>query len=463
MARFNKVDSSRYYLLRGCECYLVNGTLTLDDVSKLNKVDRQIVLIFENTKGQNSGVIGSLDPHHIKLSVTGGIDYLHKNKYNDLEYMERTFYTPKNLSSIIKTFESIERKIPYSWTEAQKCMYVYKSIVERMHYLRDAEGEYENGVDVSRTLNGILAKRAVCSGFALIFKEAMDRLGIECYYQNKPHQHSWNAVRLDGEIYLVDLTWDVVNKTNNQQCSFSYFCRQNSSNFYTNTHHDFGDDKEEIRFPAKEMNFEKLRGNYAKVSSVSAIYSRELQHYENEKGQEFDYISIGETQGLRTFIVRKGESIDYYYLDKDGDIKRTLDDDTLKLIREKYSHNISRTKLPEGIKTFKKYTRNDTSEFLLHKTDADLKGDVSEYILIEPTYRGDKKVLKRSRILSENDLINVSDFKLENMVANSLLSMDRLDKKVRYYNGYVGYISNKYNLVYDRDFEIQELGIQQRV
>jgi hypothetical protein len=463
MARFNKIDSSRYSLLRGCECYVVNGTLTLDDASKLNRIDRQIVLIFENTKGQNSGVIGALDPHHIKISVTGGLDYLHKNKYNDYEYMERTFYTPKNLSSIIKTYESIERKIPYSWTEAQKCMYVYKTLVEKMHYILNSESEYENGVDVSRTLNGLLARRAVCSGFALIFKEAMDRLGIECYYQNKAHHHSWNAVKLDGQMYLLDLTWDVVNKTQNQQCSFGYFCRQDSSMFYSNKHHDFGSDREEIRFAAKEMDFEDLKINFNKVNSVDAIYSRELQHYENEKGQEFDYLSIGETQGLRTFIIRKGESLDYYYIDKDGDIRRTLDDDILKSARDGYGHNISRTPLPKEVKTFRKYQRRDGSEFLLHKTSAELKGGISEYILIEPTYRDGKKVLKRSRILSENDLINVNDRKYEEMVANGLLSQERLDRKVKYYNGYVGYVSNRFEIIYDRNFETQELGIQQRM
>ncbi len=462
MASFNRIDSSRIKLLNGCECYLVKGTLTLDDVSKLNRINRQIVLIFENTKGQNSGVIGSLDPQKIKISVMGGLDYLHKNKYNDYEYVERTFYTPKNLSSIIRTFESIERKIPYSWTEAQKCMYVYKCLVERMHYLRDSEGEYENGVDVARTLNGLLARRAVCSGFAMIFKEAMDRLGIECYYQNKAHHHSWNAVRLDGEMYLLDLTWDVCKKTN-QQCNFYYFCRQNSSMFYSNIAHDFGDDKDEIRFAAKEMDYTQLCENFSKINAVTAIYSHELQHYENPKGQGFDYISIGETKGLRTYIVRKGESIDYYYLDKDSDIRRALDDDVLKAARDNYNHNISRTSLPEDIKKFKKYKRENGTEFLLFKTEATLKGGVSEYILIEPITRDGKKVLKRSRILSENDLINVNDSKLEHFVADGLLSQERLERKVRYYNGYVGYISKNFDLVYNRIFETQELGIQQRM
>ena len=35
MARFEKVDLSKTPILRNYECYVVRGTLTLEDVSKL--------------------------------------------------------------------------------------------------------------------------------------------------------------------------------------------------------------------------------------------------------------------------------------------------------------------------------------------------------------------------------------------------------------------------------------------
>jgi hypothetical protein len=463
MARFDRINTSKYELLNGYECYLVKGTLSLDDAAKLNKINRKIVLIFENTKGQNSGVIASLNPSNIKISIYGGLDYLHKDKYNTREYIERTFYTPGNLSNIIKTFESIKRKIPYSWNETQKCMYVYKTLVEKMHYQRGYESDYENGIDVARTLNGVLANRAVCSGFALIFKETMDRLGIECYYQNQSHSHSWNAVKLDGETYLLDLTWDVTNKQESQHCGFAYFCRQDSNSFYSHKYHDLSSEKEEIRFASKGMSDEELLENYKKIVKSTAIYSKELQHYTNAKNQEFDYMSIGENKGFRVYIIRKGDDIDYYYIDKDADIRKVMDDELLSNVNNLYDHNISRGPLPEGIKRFRKYTREDGSVFLLHKTDTEVKGNVNEYILIEPSYRDGKKVLKRSTILSESNLMDINDRKTEYLVANGLLSKERLERKVKHFNGYVGYVTKNFKIVYDRDFEIQELGIQQRM
>ena len=390
MARFDRIDTSKYDLLYNCECYIVKGTLTLDDVSKLNSINREIVLIFENTKGQNSGVIGSLNPHHIKISVIGGLDYLHKRKFSGVDYIQRTFYTPRNLANIIKAFESIERKIPYSWSESQKCMFVYKTLVEKMHYQNASEGEFENGVDVARTLNGLLANRSVCSGFALIFKEAMDRLGIECYYQNMSHHHSWNVVRLDGNFHLLDMTWDVCNKSANQQCTFRNFCMQDSTAFYANKHHDLSSENEEIRFVAKAQGVDKLQSDFERICKSLAIYSSEMQHYTNEKGLKFDFLTVGETKGLRTFIIRKGEDIDYYYINGDADIRRVLDDDLLAVARTTYAHNISRSPLPPGIKTFKKFVRDDGTQFLIHKTSAKLKGDVNEYFLIEPAYENEK-------------------------------------------------------------------------
>lgn len=462
MARFDKLDSSKYSILNSFECYLVKGTLTLDDVNKLNGINRQIVLILDNTRGQNSGVIGALSPLKIKISVTGGLNYLHRNKYNTVDFVERTFYSPRNLSNIIKAFESIERKIPYSWTKTQKCMYVYKTLAEMMYYKMFDDSEYENGIDVGRTMNCLLAKRATSFGFSLVFKEAMERLGIECHFQCMSFDHSWDVVNLYGKLYVVDLTWDVCCKSKNRQCTFKYFCTQDSAIFYSNKHHDISNDKDEIRYPTKAMSKDKLKEDYETIKNAFVIYSREMNHYVNQDGETFDYTLVGNTKGLNTYIVRNGDNIDFYYINMDADIRRTLTSALLEVARNSYKHNISRGPLEPGIKTFKKYVRSDGSQFLLFKTEASFKGDVSEYILIEPSYMNDKKVLRRYRILSESSLVDVDDQKYEYMVANGMLSKERLEKKTRYYNGYVGFISKQYELYYNREFETQELGIQQR-
>ncbi len=54
-------------------------------------------------------------------------------------------------------------------------------------------------------------KTAVCQGYAEAFKLCMDILGIECIMvtgEAGSESHAWNAVKLDGEWYMIDVTWD---------------------------------------------------------------------------------------------------------------------------------------------------------------------------------------------------------------------------------------------------------------
>ncbi len=461
MARFERCNTSSIRLLKDSECYIVRGNLTLDDVNKLNKINRQIILIFENTRGQNSDIIGSLNYDKIKISVIGGYDYLNKNKYNSDTYISRTFYSPKNLCYIIKIFESIERRINYSWSESQKCMFCYKTIVETMHYQREDETDFENNLDVAKTLNGLLAGRSSCSGFSIIFKELMDRIGIECFYQNIFHTHSWNAVRLDGLMRLIDITWDVCEKKNDKTCEFKYFCRQDGKIFYSNKYHDIVNESDEIVFQAIALSDEELSKNIKVISKASEVHSKEMTHFTNSLGKSFDYLYLGRKDGLLTYIVRNGDKINYFFINKDGDIRRALDIDILKEAAQNYEHNISRGKLPDSLRKFSRYSRVDGTNFIVYRTDSKTK-EVNEYVLIEPSYEGNKKILKRFLILTENDLVNITNVDLRYTIANYLLSSKRLKKKVEYYNGYVGYVSEDSQVYYNRQFEIEELGIQQR-
>lgn len=59
--------------------------------------------------------------------------------------------------------------------------------------------------------NAMIHQKAVCSGYTECFKTFMDLLGIENSTVSGTagdEQHIWNEVKLDGEWYQVDVTWD---------------------------------------------------------------------------------------------------------------------------------------------------------------------------------------------------------------------------------------------------------------
>ena len=61
----------------------------------------------------------------------------------------------------------------------------------------------------------LFAGKGICVGYSSTFQLFMDMIGIACITvygtanEGGPgHEHAWNMVRLDGEWYCVDVTWD---------------------------------------------------------------------------------------------------------------------------------------------------------------------------------------------------------------------------------------------------------------
>ena len=60
---------------------------------------------------------------------------------------------------------------------------------------------------------GLVDRSAVCLGYASSFQLLMDMSGVECITVvgasfNSTGDHAWNMVKLNGEWYCVDVTWD---------------------------------------------------------------------------------------------------------------------------------------------------------------------------------------------------------------------------------------------------------------
>lgn len=60
---------------------------------------------------------------------------------------------------------------------------------------------------------GLVNRKGICLGFASTYQLLMDMAGVECITvvgaaENSTEDHAWNQVRLDGEWYCVDPTWD---------------------------------------------------------------------------------------------------------------------------------------------------------------------------------------------------------------------------------------------------------------
>jgi len=99
-------------------------------------------------------------------------------------------------------------------TGLEKETAIYRWVVDNVNYDWTFQDVME---ETSRTAfqpyGGLVDRAAVCLGYATSFQLLMDLSGVECITVvgacfNSESDHAWNMVRLDGNWYCVDATWD---------------------------------------------------------------------------------------------------------------------------------------------------------------------------------------------------------------------------------------------------------------
>ena len=379
-----------------------SGTITVDDIKRirLKYPTDDIYIVLENTKYQYPENLEAIarEDSKIKFSILGGLNPK-KQKFNNEYYQKRTYYNPLELSKIIKIYQSIERGINLSWNDTQKVMYIYQQLCNHMVYSECSV----DGRDCASGLVGLLYGKAVCSGFAMIFKEAMDRLGFQNFYQNVQHHHSWNVVYLDGAYRAFELTWDVSNKPKDG-CVFAFF--NLDSNFYKNKHHNLSYESEEQEYKIVPYTKEEIIHNY-RVINLPKILRFDMQN--------------GRTKEIK-FLGKK--------------------------IRFIKSNGVLHV---DGVK-YKRFIRNDGSTFIIIYTGT--KGNLNNYFY----FVENNNQIIGTRIHSEARL-DEFESEYDSVIANGLLSSERLRRKVKNFNGYGGYFGTNHQIYYDSNFEREKLNI----
>lgn len=387
------------------------------------------------------------------------------------EYAEdRTIYRPDHVASILREFEKIESKMDPKWPDLTKALFIYQTIAENVVYNGSMALARVNDVytDSRRNLLGIVNRECVCSGFAQIYKAAMNHAGLKCQYVNKPHHHSWNHIQVDGKIYAVDLTFDASGKTL--------------------TH--FGTDKDFYKDPDHRAD----RREYPECDKISFLTPEQLKKCReqirpvqkkekvlnliNERGgiqtSRMLQLSNGERLGIAALKSVKPGYFEYLtgYCDKEGKID--YNKEVIKFFSKEDLMTLPANKVWDEIQTIRNrqqnlveikkeeflqeldnrgengrkgtlFARNDGSKFALVRLKNPKYAEVHEYLLAEMDSDGKPNYMNISRIYSEMDLFQPQ---WRQDVADKLLSQKRVEEKVKNVGGYVGYIDNhhkKYN------------------
>ena len=165
---------------------------------------------------------------------------------------------------------------------------------------------------VSHTAEGIFVNRtAVCDGYSSAFKLCMDILGIPCEIitgEGDGAAHAWNAVMLDGEWYMVDVTWDDPIGSSFEYTDHAYF---NISAKDMALDHTWDRDKyAEYEDCGTKYSYIKY-ANITMISNTSQL-NRLIRNTVKNKETHLEF-SCTFTTDLKTAVSKTGEALSYTY------------------------------------------------------------------------------------------------------------------------------------------------------
>ena len=140
-------------------------------------------------------------------------------------------YDIEQFSAIISVMEEIKESIPENSTDLEKFLFVYNVLGKNIEYddagNRGEEFYTEEAEKSTRSLMGTLIKgKGVCVGYSLALAEVskyigleVEKVGGEAYLSDgRSGGHAWNRVKIDGQWYYADLTWDYKNLDKLEYC-----------------------------------------------------------------------------------------------------------------------------------------------------------------------------------------------------------------------------------------------------
>ncbi len=138
-----------------------------------------------------------------------GVSYNEQTKI--ISVIKPKYFTNYDENAFFEGVRDARAVVKSGMTDLQKVIAVHDYIALNCEYDKErlASG-VANVPKESYAAYGVFVNHiAVCQGYALAFKYLMNELGIECYIVTSDvKNHAWNMVKIDGEYYQLDITWD---------------------------------------------------------------------------------------------------------------------------------------------------------------------------------------------------------------------------------------------------------------
>ena len=150
---------------------------------------------------------------------TTGPEYDHDAVLSAWQTGDASALSERNRAIYEKASAVLSEVVREDMSDYEKELAVHDWMIDNAEYdpgeLNHAPGGPAPEPDHNNPYGLMLRGKGICVGYSSTFQLFMDMLGIECITvrgtanEGGPgNEHAWNMVRLDGEWYCVDVTWD---------------------------------------------------------------------------------------------------------------------------------------------------------------------------------------------------------------------------------------------------------------
>lgn len=200
---------------------------SLHSMLKYNLTVDEFNSIYDELRIEHERMLGTYEFYsYIKASSIGNRVLSIRLNSKDTDVLNRYQRVNQNADAILAGIEP-------EMDDLDKVLYLHDSIVELVTYNK-------NTGDQRYTLGGALGDgQAVCMGYAYALNLLLKEAGFETdYIKNEEINHGWSYVKLDGQWYHIDATWDDTKSAVKGQTSRKFLLRNENefSKAGNNTH-----------------------------------------------------------------------------------------------------------------------------------------------------------------------------------------------------------------------------------
>ena len=181
--------------------------------SDLEKLGIELYVDNQPVKDQMSYSLGV----HTFCIKQGDYEYtrsisLHYDILTILEKQDATGVRPECKEVLDTIFSIINQIITPNMTDEQKVKAIHDYLIYNANYYNN--GDYSNAEPWAYGAEGVLLHHeGVCASYAYAFLFLAKCAGLDCDYlvgdvTKSNAGHAWNSVKVDGEWYYIDCTWD---------------------------------------------------------------------------------------------------------------------------------------------------------------------------------------------------------------------------------------------------------------